>query len=253
MHPRLSLFGIDIDPLDMPTTVQSILEWVDDREAGCRFVVTPNVDHVVMLSLNSAFRQTYQDASLVLADGKPVVMASRLLKKPLPCVVPGSDLVPGLFSAATADRPLRVFLLGAAEGVAATAAKNMKQRWPHVETVGVYSPSLGFEQDDRENEKILGQIRDTQPDILVVGLGAPKQELWVHRHRQQIAAPAALCVGATIDFLAGEKSRAPVWMRRIGMEWAHRMLSEPKRLIPRYARDAWIFPQLVFRQWVAKS
>ncbi len=85
--------------------------------------------------------------------------------------------------------------------------------------------------------------------MLVVGLGAPKQELWVHAHRDQISAPVALCVGAAIDFLAGEKPRAPRWMRRIGIEWMHRLASEPRRLAMRYLRDAWIFPQLVWREW----
>jgi N-acetylglucosaminyldiphosphoundecaprenol N-acetyl-beta-D-mannosaminyltransferase len=87
--------------------------------------------------------------------------------------------------------------------------------------------------------------------VVVVGLGAPKQELWVHRHRNDISAPVALCVGATIDFLAGEKKRAPKLVQRLGLEWLHRMLSEPRRLVKRYARDAWIFPQLVWREWRA--
>jgi N-acetylglucosaminyldiphosphoundecaprenol N-acetyl-beta-D-mannosaminyltransferase len=84
---------------------------------------------------------------------------------------------------------------------------------------------------------------------LIVGFGAPKQELWVDAHRDRIEAAVTLCVGATIDFLAGEKRRAPVWMRKSGLEWLHRLLSEPKRLVRRYARDAWHFPQLVFQEW----
>jgi N-acetylglucosaminyldiphosphoundecaprenol N-acetyl-beta-D-mannosaminyltransferase len=87
----------------------------------------------------------------------------------------------------------------------------------------------------------------------VVGLGAPKQECWVHTHREQIAAKVALCVGATIDFLANERRRAPRWMQRTGLEWLHRMLSEPKRLVKRYAKDAWVFPRLVLRQWLAPN
>ena len=82
----------------------------------------------------------------------------------------------------------------------------------------------------------------------MIGLGAPKQELWVHRYHDQIQAKVALCAGATIDFLAGEKRRSPRWMQRVGLEWAHRLLSEPKRLARRYARDAWVFPQLVWAE-----
>ena len=128
------------------------------------------------------------------------------------------------------NNPLKVFLLGAAPGVAERAAERIHERWPSVEVVGSYSPPLGFEKDACENENILQQVAAAKPDVLVVGLGAPKQELWVHTHCQQIAAPVALCVGATIDFLAGEKPRAPVWMRRTGLEWVHRLASEPRRL-----------------------
>jgi N-acetylglucosaminyldiphosphoundecaprenol N-acetyl-beta-D-mannosaminyltransferase len=116
--------------------------------------------------------------------------------------------------------------------------------------VGTYSPPLGFENDDAETARILIAIAAAAPDLLVVGLGAPKQELWVHRHHRQLSANVALCVGATIDFLAGKKRRSPVWMRRAGLEWAHRVMVEPRRLAGRYARDAWVFPQLVWREIV---
>jgi N-acetylglucosaminyldiphosphoundecaprenol N-acetyl-beta-D-mannosaminyltransferase len=167
--------------------------------------------------------------------------------------VAGSDLVPALCQLASeADRPLRLFLLGAMPGVAERAKENIERRWSPVSVAGLYSPPFGFEKDDDENAKILDMIAAAQPDILVVGLGAPKQEFWVHDHRRQIAAPAALCVGATIDFLAGEKKRAPRWMQKSGLEWLHRMASEPKRLARRYAKDAWIFPQLVWQEWQAR-
>lgn len=117
-----------------------------------------------------------------------------------------------------------------------------------MEVCGTYSPPLGFEKDEAECERILQIISQTRPSVLVVGFGTPKQETWVHRYRERIEAPVALCVGATIDFLAGEKSRAPLWMRKAGIEWIHRILSEPRRLAGRYLRCAWIFPQLVFAE-----
>ena len=252
---RVDLFGIQIDAIDMRQAVAVIREWVHDGPATCRFVVTPNVDHVVMLQSNADFRQAYIDADLVLADGWPVVWASRKLGQPLPELVPGSDLVPALFDAASESfrvaggGPLRVFLLGAAPGVAARAARRIENDWPGVEVVCQYSPPLGFEHDVAETEFILEHIADARPDVLVVGLGAPKQELWVHLNQQRIEAGVALCVGATIDFLAGQRQRAPLWMRRTKLEWLHRMLSEPRRLIRRYARGAWVFPSLVWQEW----
>ncbi|MEZ6096477.1 MAG: WecB/TagA/CpsF family glycosyltransferase [Pirellulaceae bacterium] len=253
MTEKQRLFGIDIDSLRMPQAVRVIQDWLHDTQAKCRFVVTPNVDHAVMLQTNDGLRTAYRDASLVLADGHPLIWASRILRRPLPERVPGSDLVPRLFDACNdRNNRVRVFLLGAAPGVAATAAEKIHARWPGVEVVGVYSPPMGFEKSDDENELILGRLILTKPDLLVVGLGAPKQELWVQRFADQLPCRAALCVGATIDFLAGEKRRAPRWMQRMGVEWLHRMLSEPRRLVKRYAKDAWVFPQLVVQQMLGR-
>lgn len=244
---KSQLFGMEIDSMRMRDAVRTLRGWVNESKA-CRYVVTPNVDHAVQFQENEQLRAAYADADLILADGHPIVWASKLLGQPLPERVPGSELVPHLFDACNAQGGVKVFLLGAAEGVAETAASNMAQCWPALKTVGTYSPPMGFEHDQKECAAILCRISECKPDIVVVGLGAPKQELWVHQHRQLIDAKVALCVGATIDFLAGEKQRAPVWMQRTGLEWLHRMCSEPKRLVKRYAKDAWIFPQLVLRQ-----
>lgn len=250
VHRKIPMFGVQIDALRMPEAVEAVTAWTrEEGEPACRYVVTPNVDHTLLLQEHQGLRDAYVDAGLVLADGMPVVLASRLLRKPLPERVTGADLVPALFNAADPERPLTVYLLGAAPGVAQRARDNIHTRWPGVRVTGLYSPPLGFERDDAENEAILKRIEAANPDVLVVGLGAPKQELWVHRHRRRIRAKAALCVGASIDFLADEKPRAPVWMQKSGLEWLHRLSSEPRRLFRRYARDAFVFPKLVWREW----
>ena len=249
MPARVELFGVEIDPLRMDQAVAQVLAWVADPAGRCRFVVTPNVDHVVMLQHHMALKAAYSDAGMVLVDGAPVLWSSRLLRCALPERVAGSDLVPALFDAANTDQPLRTYLLGAAPGVADRAAANIRRRWPAVEVVGTYSPPLGFEKDDSENAAILNRIAAARPEVLIVGLGAPKQELWVHKHRDIVNAKVALCVGATIDFLAGERSRAPVWMREFGLEWLYRVGTEPRRLAARYAKDALIFPRILAREW----
>ena len=251
----VSLFGMKIHALNMSGAVEKVLDWCRETSAGpCRYVVTPNVDHAVMFQSSSALRKAYGGASLVLADGAPVVLASRLLGRPLPERVAGSDLVPAIFDRqatfqSTMKRPLRVFFLGAGPGIAVRAAHNTHRCWPQVEVVGTYSPPQGFEQDTLEGQRILQRIAESKPDLLLVGFGAPKQELWVERHASQIEAKVALCVGATIDFLAGEKSRSPKWMQDHGLEWLHRLLSEPQRLAKRYFRDALIFPRLLWQEW----
>lgn len=253
LHPspesRVGLFGVAIDAIRMEEAVRRVFGWIDGPREACRYVVTPNADHTVMLQEHRGLRDAYLDADMVLADGFPVILASRLLGRRLPERVAGSDLVPALFDAADPERPLRTFLLGAAPGVAARAAERIEAVSKGVDIVDTYSPPVGFEHDEIEQERILARVRNANPDILVIGLGAPKQELWVHENREKIAAPVALCVGATIDFLAGERTRAPKWLQRLHLEWFYRMLSEPRRLCRRYARDAWIFPQLVWREW----
>lgn len=257
--PKTRLLGCTIDALRLEGAVQQLLDWSADAAAPCRYVVTPNVNHVVLLEHHRGLQAAYADAAMVLADGTPLVLASRLLRRGLPERVAGSDLVPALLAAANAHgtaeeaAELRVFLLGAMPGVAVRAAENIRQRWPHVRVVGTLSPPLGFEHDDAENEKILSAIADARPNVLVVGLGAPKQELWVHAHRGRLTGCVVLCAGAAIDFLAGEKPRAPRWMRAAGIEWLHRIASEPRRLVGRYWRDARVFPRLLWRELRAGS
>jgi N-acetylglucosaminyldiphosphoundecaprenol N-acetyl-beta-D-mannosaminyltransferase len=251
-HDVVKLFGMQISQITMTETVRRVIDWcAQPNSTACRYIVTPNVDHAVMFQHRADVRAAYADAALVLADGMPLVAASRLFGRPLPERVAGSDLVPQIFQAA--NRPLRVFLLGAAPGVAGIAGKRIEQQWPAVRVVGTYSPPLGFEDDRAETQRILSAVAAAAPDLLVVGLGAPKQELWVNRYHQLLAAKVAICAGATIDFLAGHRRRSPVWMRRLGLEWFHRVCCEPRRLAGRYARDAWVFPQLVWREWRAST
>ena len=193
MVPRVRLFDLPIDVVNMQQAVVKIMAWRGDSHSGCRFVVTPNVDHTVLANHFPAFQRAYEDAHLVLADGLPIIVASRLLKKPLPERVAGSELVPRLFAAASHERPLRVFLLGAAPGVADRAATRIGQQWPAVTVVGTYSPPFGFAEDPQEEQRILDRLHQADPELIVVGLAAPQQEIWVHRLHQQLPARIALC------------------------------------------------------------
>lgn len=253
MNNRVQLFDIRFDAIDMNQAVSTLLGWVRSGSRQCQYVVTPNVDHVVKLEMDARFRKSYQDASMVVADGKPVVMASRLFGKPLPAVVPGSDLVPGLFDRAwETGRPVTVFLFGAGPGVADRAARKIAERWgDDVKVVGTHCPEAGFDTDPVESMRLARMIAATNPDILILGLGAPKQELWINQYRGYVNAGVALCVGATIDFLAGERKRAPGVLRRLALEWAYRIYQEPKRLAGRYAHDAVVFPRLVVKEYLS--
>jgi N-acetylglucosaminyldiphosphoundecaprenol N-acetyl-beta-D-mannosaminyltransferase len=248
--PRtVDLFGINLHPCRLDEAVDELYRWIGTTDSGqCRYVVTPNVNHAVLLQRHGEFASAYADADFVLADGAPLVLLSRMFGRALPERVAGSDLVPRLFDRGRADRPIRAYLLGARPEVNERAARITEERWPGVKVVGRDSPPLGFEQSATQNDRILTDVAAARPDVLIVGFGAPKQELWVHRHRDAIQAKVALCVGATIDFIAGEKRRAPVWMRRSGLEWMHRVATEPKRLSGRYFRDGLALPGMVFRE-----
>ena len=249
---KVTIFGMTADNVDMAGAVGRVEEWLIQNDRLCRFVVTANVDHVVTLNASLEFRDAYQHAAMVLVDGNPIVWASRLLGVQLQGTVPGSDLVPAIFDhvSTTWDSPLAIYLLGAGPGVAERAKVIIERRWRQVRVVGVHSPAFGFEKDEDECLRICDHINQSGAALLVVGLGAPKQELWVHKHAAKLDVNVALCAGATIDFLAGEKKRAPLWMRRWGLEWFHRMLSEPRRLTRRYAHDAVVFPRLVVREFL---
>lgn len=248
---RIDLFGVQIDPLTMDETVATIFGWVRKKATDCKFVITPNVDHLVQVQANVGLQAAYKKAALVVTDGKPVVWAANFLGVNIPETVPGSDLVPAIFEYAQKNqKPINVFLLGAMPGVADRAKALITQQWPTVNIVGTLSPDFGFDKSDKDSKEICETVNSSGADLLVLGLGAPKQELWVTKYASQLSVSTALCVGATIDFLAGEKPRAPMWMRKVGLEWLHRMLSEPRRLAKRYFVDAIKFPRIVYKEWL---
>ncbi len=250
---RSSVFGIHIHRLTIEQAIDQLYGWIISGDRLCRYVVTPNLDHAVQFASNDALRDAYRCASLVVADGWPLVAASHLFEEPLPERIAGSDLVPGLFRFLhQSECGGTIFLLGAAPGVAEVAAERIEREWPRVSVVGTYSPPFGFEFNPNDSVQIVKQINASNPDILVVGFGTPKQELWLRQFHHELSVGVAIAGGATIDFLAGRQIRAPAWIRKLQMEWSYRWISDPKRLTGRYVRNACSLPGLVLREWNAK-
>ena len=245
MSEKFALGHAHIDRLDLNSAVDKL---INAARGGCSYVVTPNSDHLVMLETNAAFRQVYAGAFLTLADGMPIVWASRLLGKPLKERVTGADLLPRLCERAAKEQ-LKVFLLGAGPGVALEAKNNLETQYPGLEIVDVYSPPWGFEKDEKENDHIIHRIQASGADIIFVGLGAPKQELWIHQNIHRFERGLFLGVGAAIDFCANRVSRAPMWMQRAGIEWTYRLIQEPRRLAKRYAKDTYVL-SIILRQYI---
>ncbi len=215
------------------------------------YIVTPNADHVVRYQRDPAFREAVDGAWLRLADGMPVVWASRLVGNPLPERVAGSDLLPELCRLA-AEQGYSVFFLGGRAGVAPRAAEALRSRHRGLKVAGTYTPVEGFGEDPDDQEAAVEAVNRVSPDILFVGVGSPAQELWVHRNWDRLRVRVAVCCGAALDYAAGAKPRAPRWMRRAGLEWLWRLMHEPRRLWRRYLVDDLAFFGLVLRAVWAK-
>ncbi len=212
----------------------AVSEIVELCRAGAGgIVVTPNVDHVVIAEHDDALVAAYDGAALSLADGKPLIWLSRAMGSPLPAKVSGSDLALPLCARA-AREGLSVFLLGAKDGVGARAAEVLERACPGLVVAGVLSPPLGFDKDPAADAAVVRAVRDAKPALVLVALGAPRQELWMHAHKAELAPAVLLGVGGTLDFLAGEVKRAPSWMSDNGLEWLYRLAQQPRRMAGRY-------------------
>lgn len=231
---RIKFMNTDIDNLTMAETLNEIDKLIQKK--NCSYVVTPNVDHIVRLEKDEELQKVYKNASLILTDGKPLIWISKWYKTPIKEKISGSDLFPRVCQLA-ANKNYTMYLLGAAEGVADTAARNLKKKYPGLNIVGTYSPPFGFEKNKQEMNKIKTQIQDVHPDILIVGLGCPKQEKFMYYHCKELGVPISFGLGASIDFEAGNIKRAPKWMSNHGLEWLYRFSKEPKRLFKRYFVD----------------
>lgn len=231
---KLKFMNIEVDNLTMSEAINAMDLLIQNKENA--YVVTPNVDHIVQLEKDSEFRKCYDEASLVLTDGKPLIWISKLYKKPIKEKISGSDVFPQLCGLAE-KKGYKIFFLGAAEGVAQKAAENIKEKYPDIRIVGTYSPEYGFEKDEEKVKKVVGIVKETNPDILIVALGASKQEKFIYNNRNELEVPLSLGLGATLDFEAGNVKRAPVWMSAHGLEWLYRIFQEPKRMFKRYFVD----------------
>lgn len=231
---RIKFMNTEIDNLTMKETLDEIDKLILKNDKS--YVVTPNVDHIVQLETDVELKNIYRDASLILADGKPLLWISKWYKTPIKEKISGSDLFPLLCEMA-AKKGYSMFFLGAAEGVAAKAAENLKKKYNGLKIVRTYSPPYGFEKDEIESEKIIDMVKEAHPDILILGLGSPKQEKFVYHYCKDLGVPISLGLGASLDFEAGNIRRAPKWMSNHGLEWLYRLIKEPKRMFKRYIID----------------
>ncbi|MEM6753179.1 MAG: WecB/TagA/CpsF family glycosyltransferase [Cyanobacteria bacterium P01_C01_bin.38] len=216
---------------------------------GGGLVVTPNVDHLMKLQRDPDFYGVYQQAEYTVCDSKILMYVSRFLGTPIQEKISGSDLFPAFYTYYKNDESINIFLLGAEDGIAEIARRNINAKVGRNIIIDTYSPPFGFEKDREECQKIIKLINSSDATVLAIGVGAPKQEMWIAKHRKDLnKVKIFLAIGATINFEAGSIKRSPKWMSEVGLEWLYRLLSEPKRLWKRYLADALPFIYLVFKQ-----
>ncbi len=242
----LKLGPVRVDAVTMEGALDAVEALVSGGEGGAVF--TPNVDHVVVADENPRMRAAYARASLSLADGMPLLWASRLMGQPLPAKVSGSDFVPVLLERA-AQRGWRVYFLGGAPGVAALARDKLREGLPDLRVVGVEAPRIDVDGPPAQRAEIVERVRAAKADIVLVALGAPKQEIWIDQARADLRPAVLFGVGASLDFVAGTIPRAPRWVSRAGLEWAFRLSREPGRLWRRYLLRDPKFLLILGRAW----
>ncbi|MBO5780389.1 MAG: WecB/TagA/CpsF family glycosyltransferase [Muribaculaceae bacterium] len=223
------LLNISIDRITTEQLLNDLTEGV---------LLTPNLDHMVNLQHNRELYDAYCTADWVVCDSRILYFLSKTTKKPLPETIPGSSFFREFYLYHKDDPDCKILLLGAKPGVADQAMENINKTCGRKIVVGAHSPSFGFEKNEEENNAIIEIIKQSNANVVLVGVGSPKQELWIMRHKNRLPQVKIwLPLGATIDFESGQLKRAPRIVQRIGMEWLYRVIKEPKRLFKRYFVD----------------
>jgi len=225
------LFGCRIDPLSTDEAVAQVEGWIAARD-GTHQSAAVNFDQLIKAKQDPKFRRTLLESDQLTADGQPLVWLTRLFGQPVPERVSSIDLMLALMKVAEI-RQYRVYLLGAKPEALSKATLQLQTDHPGLRIVGQRN---GYFNADDETE-IVADIVQTNADILLIAISSPKKEEFVSRHRQQLGVPFVLGVGGAFDVLAGIYPRAPVWMRRAGLEWTWRVAQEPRRLLPRLAEN----------------
>ncbi len=239
------LFGVPFDVVTISQTIAFVGQMIASKRP--HQLVMADVGFVVRALKDVEVHRILIEAHLILCDGMPLLLASQRLGNPLPELVAGFDLVPALLSAAEKNG-WRVFFLGGKEEIVRRALDNLRAQHPRLTVAGHLSPPSA-PLAEMDNAGICRAIREAKPDILLISLGCPKQEMWLNMHCRALGVPVSIGIGHTIDFLAGAIPRAPMWLQRFGLERAFWLMREPRRLFWRYMTDLWFFTWHFVVQW----
>ncbi len=241
----ITILGIKVNRVGKNQVASIINNFIIDNRK--HQVCVTNIYSVVVMQKDEEFRRVNNCSSLVVADGMPLVWVSKLFGKPIPERVTGADLLWKL-SEISERKEYTFFFLGSNNETLGKLCNNLKEHLPDLKIAGMYSPPFKEEFSEEDNLKIIQKINEVKPDILWVGMTAPKQEKWISQNLDKLNVKVAIGVGAVFDFVAGTVKRAPKWMQNIGLEWFFRLIQEPKRLCKRYLIGNTIFVWLVLKE-----
>jgi len=246
----VKILGVKVSRVNLKETMSLFEEWIQQKLKK-RICVLP-VNCILWAYKNPELAAIYNSAALCLADGVPLLWASRWLGFPIPGRVTGLDLLPA-FAELASKREYSFFFMGAKEGVADLLADTLRAKYPNLKIAGTYSPPFSNSFSEKENNKIIRLINTAKPDILWVSLTAPKQDIWIYQNYEKLDVSIALGVGGAFDVTAGIVRRAPLWMQHAGLEWFYRFLKEPFRLFRRYFIEAPLFIPLIIAQVIKEK
>ena len=247
---RIQIDQTEIDPISLQGTVRHVSALLELERTRAHYVVTPNAQFVQLAHADPRYAEVIRNADLSVADGMPLIWASRLLGCPLPGRVNGTNLMIALCEMAARENR-SVYMLGGKPGSAELAAAKLCQQFPGLRIAGIDCPPLGFHQDPAADAAVCRRIEQAQPDILFAALGSPKQENWLASHTH-VAAKVMLGIGGSFELIGGITRRAPPLLQNLGLEWLWRLVMEPRRLWKRYLVGNTLFLYLVLRQKLTK-
>ena len=228
---NITLAGMQLEPRSINEACAEICEWAKSGKSG--HVITTNAQHLYLYKHDLEFKRAYDGARLRVIDGRPIRLLARMLSIGKTPMCPGSDLIFPLCKYAAQER-LTVGIIGASDRIAKATADFLMAAIPSIVISGTWAAPRNLKGDVSGAKQLAADISETKTDILFIGVGAPTQELWANEYLLQTRAHAILCIGAGLEFLIGEKARAPRWVRRLGVEAAWRFAQEPRRLGGRY-------------------
>ena len=237
LSSKLWALGVPLAPLTASQVIEAADSLIQARRPS--YFITANLNYAMLTGRHHDLADINRDAAFIVADGMSLVWAARRQGTPVPERVAGSDLIFEL-SRLAANRGYRIYLLGGQPGVAEQASKNLVVRYPGLKIAGTESPWFAT-MNEIENTRLVDRVRASGADLLLVALGQPKGERWIHQNYQAMQVPLSVQVGASLDFAGGQIRRAPSWMQEAGLEWVFRLAQEPRRLTRRYLENGLFF------------